>query len=280
MNRWSALREVLCATLFDPLSMITDKLLSPDDPPPVRAENLEGRSPVLLICDHAGRHLPTKHGRLGLPEPELDRHIAYDIGIAETSRRLSRGINAALIEQRYSRLLVDCNRPPEAPSSIPEISETTRIPGNLNLSTAERERRLAEVFRPYHERIAAEIDRRLAQGRQTVLIAMHSFTPAYKGVARPWHIGTLYGRDERLARTLHALLVQEGLYTVGDNEPYAVSDLTDYSIPVHGERRQLVHVGLEIRQDLITLPEGQTEWGDILTRLLPRALDMVKFGPA
>jgi predicted N-formylglutamate amidohydrolase len=260
--------------------MSAEKLLSPNDLPPVSTQSLEGRSPFLLVCDHAGRHLPATHGTLGLAASELDRHIAYDIGIAATSRRLSRGLDAALIEQRYSRLLVDCNRPPTAPSSIPAISETTCIPGNLNVSAAERERRLAEIFRPYHERIAAEIDRRLADGRRTVLIAMHSFTPAYKGVARPWHIGTLYGRDGRLAKALYALLVGEGRYTVGDNEPYAVSDLTDYSIPVHGEQRGLVHVGIEIRQDLITRPEGQAEWADILTRLLPQALDALQVAPA
>jgi predicted N-formylglutamate amidohydrolase len=258
--------------------MSAGQLLSPNDPPPVRAECLEGRSPFLLICDHAGRHLPANHGRLGLPEPELDRHIAYDIGIVETSRTLSRRLDAGLIEQRYSRLFVDCNRPPAAPSSIPEISETTRIPGNLNLSTAEREQRLAEVFRPYHERIAEEIDRRLADGRRTVLIAMHSFTPVYKGVLRPWHIGTLYGRDRRLATALHSRLVRDGRYTVGDNEPYSVSDLTDYSLPVHGEQRGLVHVGIEIRQDLITRREGQSEWADILARLLPQALDALQPG--
>jgi predicted N-formylglutamate amidohydrolase len=207
---------------------------------------------------------------------EFERHIAYDIGAAATSRLLSRALDAALIEQRYSRLLVDCNRPPSAPSSIPAVSETTCIPGNLNLSVAERERRLAEVFRPYHGRITAEIDRRLADGRQTVLIAMHSFTPEYEGVSRPWHIGTLYGRDRQLAQALFALLVRDGRYTVGDNEPYAVSDLTDYSIPVHGEQRDLVHVGVEIRQDLITQPGGQTEWADILARLLPQALDAIQ----
>jgi predicted N-formylglutamate amidohydrolase len=258
--------------------MAAGKLLSPGDPPPVSMERLDGCSPFLLICDHAGRHLPGKCGRLGLPEPELERHIAYDIGVAATSRLLSRALDAALVEQRYSRLVIDCNRPPEAPSSVPEISEATRIPGNLNVPKSERDLRIAEIFRPYHDGIAAEIDRRAADGRGTVLIAMHSFTPAYKGVVRPWHIGMLYGRDGRLARALHRLLDREGCYFVGDNEPYSVSDLTDYSIPVHGEKRNLVHVGIEIRQDLITRPAGQAEWAGVLTRLLPIALDAVHLG--
>lgn len=260
--------------------MFADKLLSPDDPPPVSTERLEGRSPFVLICDHAGRHLPAKLGRLGLSEPELDHHIAYDIGIAATSRTLSRALDAALIEQRYSRLVVDCNRPPEAPSSIPEISEATHVPGNLNVSKAERDLRVEEIFRPYHDGIAAEIDRRVADGRRTVLIALHSFTPVFKGVARPWHIGLLYGRDGRLAKALYTLLAREGCYLVGDNQPYAVADETDYTIPVHGERRRLVHTGIEIRQDLITRPEGQAEWAHVLARLLPQALDALQPGAA
>jgi predicted N-formylglutamate amidohydrolase len=247
-------------------------LLSPDEPSPVSVERSHGQSPFLLACDHAGQRLPARLGRLGLPDRELDRHIAWDIGIAATSRILAEALDATLIEQRYSRLVVDCNRPPDAPSSIPRVSETTTVPGNVGLSESERTARLTEIFRPYHDRITAEIHRRSAEDQPTVLVAMHSFTPVYKGEARPWHIGTLYGRDGRLARSLYALLVRERRFTVGDNEPYAVSDQSDYTIPVHGERRSLIHVGIEIRQDLITEPAGQADWADILARLLPDAL--------
>ena len=251
------------------------EVLFPADEPPVTVRRTDGRSPFLLTCDHAGRQLPTRLGRLGLPDTELERHIAYDIGAADTSRLLSDTLDAVLVEQRYSRLVIDCNRPPGTASAIPEISESTTITGNLRLTRAERQARVAEIFRPYHDRIAAEIDERLAGGRRTVLIAMHSFTPVYKGVPRPWHVGTLYGRDGRLAEALGRLLREEAALTVGDNEPYAVTDETDYTIPTHGEGRGLIHVGIEIRQDLLADPAGQADWAARLARVLPAALAVV-----
>lgn len=248
-------------------------LLEPGEPAAVTVTREAGTSPILLTCDHAGRRLPRRLGRLGLPEAEFERHIAWDIGAAAVSRAISEQLDATLVEQPYSRLVIDCNRPPEVASSIPPISESTEIPGNLGLSAEEREARVGEIFRPYHDRIAAILDARLAAGRPTALVAMHSFTPVYKDEARPWHIGTLYGRDDRLARTLHRLLVAEGRFVVGDNEPYSVSDVSDHTIPVHGERRGLVHVGIEIRQDLLAGPEGQRDWAETLARLLPSAVE-------
>lgn len=247
-------------------------LLSPCDPPPVWIARPEGASPFLLTCDHAGREIPARLGRLGLAEAELDRHIAYDLGIAAVSIRLAELLDAVLIGQPYSRLLIDCNRPPAMSSSIPEVSDDAVIPGNLQLASPERHARISEIFRPYHRAIEAEIDNRARGRRQTVLVAMHSFTPIYQRIARPWHVGTLYGRDDRLARTLHRLLVAEGRFEVGDNQPYAVTDATDYTIPVHGEARGLVHAGIEIRQDLISELGGQAEWAETLARLLPQAL--------
>jgi predicted N-formylglutamate amidohydrolase len=167
--------------------------------------------------------------------------------------------------------VIDCNRDPTVPSSIPEISETTAIPGNRGLGETARAARVEAIFRPYHEGIAAALDRRAAAGRATALVALHSFTPVFKGVARPWHAAVLYNRDARLAHPLFELLNAEEGLVVGDNEPYAVSDLTDYTVPVHGERRGLPHVEIEIRQDLIADPAGQTAWAERLARLLPAA---------
>jgi len=246
-------------------------LLEPDEPDPVTLDNEAGRSVFFLTCDHAGRAIPRRLGGLGLPERETQRHIAWDIGIGAVGRRLSRLLDAALIRQTYSRLVIDCNRDPEVPSSIPEISETTAIPGNRGLSKAARTTRIDAVFRPYHARIAAALDGRAAAGQATVLVALHSFTPLFKEVARPWHAAVLYNRDARLARPLFELLSAEGGLVVGDNQPYAVSDLTDYTVPVHGERRGLPHVEIEIRQDLITEPAGQADWAERLARLLPAA---------
>jgi predicted N-formylglutamate amidohydrolase len=246
-------------------------LLEPDEPAPVTLANETGGSVFFLTCDHAGRAFPRRLDTLGLLEHETRRHIAWDIGIGGVGRELSRLLDAPVILQTYSRLVVDCNRDPNVPTSIPEISEITEIPGNQGLSKAERAARVDAIFRPYHNTIAVALDRRTAEGRTSVLVALHSFTPVFKGVARPWHVAVLFNRDSRLAHPLAELLRAEGGLMVGENEPYAVSDLTDYTVPVHGERRGLPHVEIEIRQDLIAGPEGQGQWAERLARLLPAA---------
>ena len=246
-------------------------LLEPDEPDPVTLQNESGDSVFFLTCEHAGRAFPRRLGRLGLPKAETLRHIAWDIGIGAVGRELSLLLNAAVILQTYSRLVIDCNRDPKVPSSIPEISENTEIPGNRGLDEAERAARADMIFRPYHNAIAAALDHRAAANRATALVALHSFTPVFKGVARPWHVAVLFNRDPRLAHALAELLRAEDDLMVGENEPYQVSDLTDYTIPVHGERRGLPHVEIEIRQDLIADPAGQREWAERLAKLLPAA---------
>jgi predicted N-formylglutamate amidohydrolase len=251
--------------------MADTALLDPDEPEPVTFDNEAGRSVFFLTCDHAGRAIPRRLDRLGLPEHETRRHIAWDIGIGEVGRQLSQLLDATVVLQTYSRLVIDCNRDPRVPSSIPEISEATEISGNRGLTEAARTSRIKGIFRPYHDTIAAALDRRAAGGRASVLVALHSFTPVFKGVARPWHAAVLYNRDSRLARCLFELLSAEDGLIVGDNEPYRVTDLTDYTVPVHGERRGLPYVEIEIRQDQITEPAGQTAWAQRLARLLPAA---------
>lgn len=245
----------------------TSLLLGTLDVPPVMEENPAGRSPFLLTADHYGRLIPRILGDLGVPVGELTRHIAWDIGIAGVAEALSDHLDAHLIAQRYSRLVIDCNRPPGAPSSIPLISEATTIAGNEGLERDAAEVRRQAIFNPYHRRIKEVIDRRLREGTPTVLVSLHSFTPAYAGVARPWHIGTLYHRDTKLPPLLLRLLRAESDLVVGDNEPYAVSDETDYTIPVHGEARGLMNSGIEIRQDLIADQAGQKQWADRLARI-------------
>ena len=246
----------------------TDQLLGEGDIPPVHEVNAGGTSPFLLTSDHFGRVLPRALGDLGVAESEMARHIAWDIGIAGVAERLADVLDAHLIAQRYSRLVIDCNRPPGVASSIPVISEATAIPRNENISDGERAARRREIFEPYHGRIDAAIDRRVHAGRPTVLVSLHSFTPVYAGVARPWHIGTLYNCDTVLPRLLLKHLREQGDLVVGDNEPYAVSDLTDYTIPVHGEGRGLVNTGIEIRQDLIADHTGEQLWAERLARIL------------
>lgn len=246
-------------------------LLAADEPHPVISLRPGGASDFVLVADHAGLLVPRALGTLGVSDAERARHIGWDIGIEGVTRALADALDAPAVMQRYSRLVIDCNRQPGLPSSIPVVSEATAILGNEGLSPAEAEARRVAIFEPYHAAIMALLDRRAAAGQRTVLISMHSFTPVYLGVARPMHAGVLYNRDARLALQLLRLLRAEADLVVGDNEPYRVSDTSDYAIPVHGEKRGLPHVEIEIRQDLIAEPPGQAAWAARLARLLPLA---------
>jgi predicted N-formylglutamate amidohydrolase len=257
-----------------------DTLLDPDEPDPVAIHRPEGRSPYLLTCDHAGRLLPRRLGDLGIPSFELERHIGWDIGAAGLTRQMAQRLDAIAIRQAYSRLVCDCNRPPDAPDFVTRISENTHIPGNRDLTPADIAARHEEIWRPYHEAIAGLLDARKAAGRPTLLVAMHSFTPVYKGKARPWHVGLLYNRDRRLADAIRPLLQAAQVPTdsghaeagkplvVGDNEPYRLTDETDYTVPAHGEKRGLVSLEIEVRQDLIASPQGQAAWAALFETLL------------
>ena len=243
------------------------KLLGHDDPAPFTVYNPNGSSPFVLVGDHAGQQIPRQLGDLGLPQVELDRHIGWDIGIAGVTGQLAGLLDAFAILQTYSRLVIDCNRPLQAPGSITATSDGTVIPGNDGLDDARRKQRVDAIFAPYHARIESALDARARTGRPTILVAMHSFTPAMNGDARPWHAGVLYQRDARFAHALRDALHAEGDLVVGDNQPYSVSDATDYAIPVHAEARGLAHVELEIRQDLIADAAGQQAWAERLARL-------------
>ncbi len=239
-------------------------LLAEDEPAAARVERPEGASAVFLTCEHAGRRIPVRLGDLGVPASELERHIAWDIGAEAVASRLSAHLDATLVLQTYSRLVIDCNRQPSRHDSMPVISELTEIPGNRNLHPDHAAARVGEIFRPYHDTIEEALDRRRDEDRETLLLAVHSFTPVYKGEARPWHIGLLYNHDDRVARVLREVVGEERGLCVGDNEPYAVSDEGDYTIPVHGEQRGIHHIEIEVRQDLIEDEAGQREWSERL----------------
>ena len=234
-----------------------------------------GQSRFVLTCDHASRRIPQALGTLGLSDEELSTHVAWDIGAAAVAHRLSALLDAPLVLQGYSRLVIDCNRPPGVPSSIPVLSEKTVIAGNQGLTPAAITARLQEIFEPYHTAIGALLDARLRATQPTLVVAVHSFTPVYQDVARPWHTGLMYRHDTRLAHVLLGLLREESALCVGDNEPYAITDTTDYTLPFHGEKRGLAHVGIEIRQDLIGHERGQVEWAERLARLLGRAAGLL-----
>jgi predicted N-formylglutamate amidohydrolase len=250
---------------------VPTRLLAPDEPQPVTQINEGGGSPLVIVADHAGNYLPRRLQNLGLGEADLERHIAWDIGVGAVCRLIGDKLDAVVIRQNYSRLAIDCNRMPGSETSIVEVSERTTVPGNIGLGKAQIEARIREIFQPYHDRIAGELERRRRAGLATALIAMHSFTPVFKRVARPWHVGVLYNRDPRLAHILMDLLRREQGLVVGDNEPYSVTDASDYTIPVHGEQRRLHHVAIEIRQDLIGDEAGQIRWAALFARLLPQA---------
>ncbi|HWD59750.1 MAG TPA: N-formylglutamate amidohydrolase [Stellaceae bacterium] len=250
---------------------MSGSLLAPDEPHPVRLLRPAGASDFVLAADHAGRLIPRALGDLGLDEHERGRHIIWDIGIAAVTERLAALIDATAILQAYSRLVIDCNRAPDHPTSIAALSELTAIPGNAGLSDADRAWRRQEIFDPYHAAIRQLLDARQAAGRRSVLVAMHSFTPVFKAVARRVEVGVLYHHETTLSRIMLDLLRGGGDLAVGANEPYAITDTSDYTVPVHGEGRGIDHVEIEIRQDLIADAAGQHRWAERMARLLREA---------
>ena len=244
------------------------------DPPAVTVINAAGASPLFLVCEHASNHIPPRYGNLGLSPADLGRHIAYDIGAANVARQLSAALDAPLVLAGYSRLLIDCNRPLASPSSIPERSEDTAIPGNSGIGSNERAARDRQFFAPFRERVAEMLDSRVAAGRPTVLIGMHSFTPVYLGERRIWQAGLLYLGARRLGQTLIAgLRAANPSLTVGDNEPYRVTLDGDFTVPWQGDCRGIPTALIEVRQELIADDAGAAAWSSLLAGVLARALN-------
>jgi predicted N-formylglutamate amidohydrolase len=237
-----------------------ERLLGGDEPSPVLELGRQRRSNFVIVVDHASQRIPQRLHDLGLPARELRRHIGWDIGALDVARRLAEELDAVLVAQNYSRLVIDCNRDPSVESSIPTVSEYTVIPGNIDLTAEQIGARRREIFEPYHAHLRALLDERQAVGRRTLLIAQHSMTDVYKGAHRAMHAAVLYNRDRRLAELLLQQLRRDPLVEIADNEPYSISDATDYTIPRHGEARGLPHVEIEIRQDLLLSDAGQIEW--------------------
>ena len=247
---------------------MNETLLAADEPPAFADFRLRGRSNFVIVVDHASARIPRRLDSLGLPASELARHIAWDIGALAVATRVSEALDAPLIAQNYSRLVIDCNRDPRVESSIPLISESSEIPGNVGLNAAQKEARRVEIFEPYHARIRALLDERAAARRPTILVAQHSMTDSYKGVRREMHAAILYNRDRRFAGLMLEALRKDPALNVADNHPYFVSDETDFTVPRHGEARGLPHVEIELRQDLVAHEAGQIEWAGRLTQAL------------
>jgi predicted N-formylglutamate amidohydrolase len=241
--------------------------LRADDPPPLSLLNQGGTSPYLILGDHAGRAIPGALGQLGLEPDALDLHIAWDIGVAGLGERVAEMLDACFISQPYSRLVIDCNRGLESESSIAIRSDGIAIPGNAELSAANRVARQDAIHRPYHTAIAAELERRVVRRQPTLLFSLHSFTPVFDGFRRPWRFGVLHRADSVLSRRVLSALQDEFRDAVGDNEPYKL-DEKDYSVPFHADSRGLDYLELEVRQDLIAEPRGQEDVASLLARVL------------
>jgi predicted N-formylglutamate amidohydrolase len=226
---------------------------------------------LVVICDHARNALPPAYGTLGLPAAQLQRHIAYDIGVAPIVHALATRLGAPAVMTRYSRLLIDPNRGRDDPTLIMRLSDGAVIPGNRKLDAAERDKRLRLYYDPYHRAIDAVIDQCLAAGVEPVLLSIHSFTESWKLFTRPWHVGVLWDRDARLAHPLLEAFYAEGDLIVGDNEPYA-GQLEGDCLWQHGAQRGLANAIIEVRQDLIRDAAGQTMWGDRLCRIVEKIL--------
>lgn len=256
-----------CADSLTP----SNGLLRRDDPPPVIVTNPGGSSPFLLLGDHAGREIPKSLGGLGVTPGAMDLHIAWDIGVAGLGERLAADLDACFVRQAYSRLVIDCNRRPGTEGAMPTVSDGVAIPGNAGLDGSDRARRHAEIYLPYQARIAQALDERARQGRPTLLVSLHSFTPQMDGFARPWRFGVLHRGDSPMSSRMLALLQQELGELAGDNQPYALNEI-DNTIPLHADPRGLDYLELEVRQDLIAEAAGQDEAAGFLSPLLVAAL--------
>jgi predicted N-formylglutamate amidohydrolase len=226
---------------------------------------------LILLCDHAGNALPPGYGTLGLPPEQLKRHIAYDIGAAAIVRSLAAALGVPAVLTRYSRLLIDPNRGRDDPTLIMRLSDGAVVPGNRKLDAAERAKRLTQYYEPYHRAVDAAVDRFLQCGVDPLLLSIHSFTESWKELARPWHVGVLWGDDARLARPLLEAFYAEGDLIVGENEPYA-GQLEGDCLWQHGARRGLANAIVEIRQDLIRDATGQAAWSERMYRVVERIL--------
>jgi len=242
---------------------MAEPLLQPDDPPAFSAVNPDGRAPLLLVCDHASAAVPRRLAGLGVAARDLQLHIAYDIGAAAVARLLARRFDAPLLLSGYSRLVIDCNRKLGDPTSIPPVSDAVPIPGNQDLSDADRRARADELFAPYPGAIDRQLDAMVRRGAPPCFVAVHSFTAIFAGFRRPWQIGALWNQDGRIAQPLIAHLARAGL-CVGDNQPYSGRDGHGYTLRAHAEARGLPHLTLEIRQDLINHPHGIAAWAALL----------------
>lgn len=247
-------------------------LLATDDPAPVIERNAGAAPPVLVVVDHAGRRVPRALDSLGLPELELARHIGWDIGALDVAQAIAERLGAWMLAAPYSRLVIDCNRYPGDPMSIAAKSDGTHVPGNAEVSVIERERRAAEIFRPYHDAIETALEHMIGRGKVPLLLAVHTMTPRLAQHSRPQQVTVCWTLDDHLPRRALAALRRLPGVVVGDNEPYAVDIGIDFTVPEHAMRRGLPYLMLEVRQDLVATPADAAAWADRLVPVMAELL--------
>jgi predicted N-formylglutamate amidohydrolase len=246
-------------------------LTDPGTPSPCAVEilNPAGKSPVVLLCEHASNFIPDEYDGLGLSEAELQRHIAWDIGAANVTRAMSRLLDAPAFLGGYSRLLIDLNRPLNSPTSIVTLSERTAIPANAAITPAERALRTALCFQPFHDAVELHLAERKRTGSPILIVALHSFTPSYHGDARPWHAGIIFDRAAAFGEaTIERLRANEPNLNVGANVPYDVTPDDYYGLLVYGDYARNPAILIEVRQDLLAQEEQQNQWAKRLAAAL------------
>ncbi|HEY5105547.1 MAG TPA: N-formylglutamate amidohydrolase [Caulobacteraceae bacterium] len=248
----------------------SNRLLSPSDPSPFRVTNSGAVARLLFVGDHAGRAIPGRLVNLGLTGADLDRHIAWDIGVEGLGSGLATTLGACFVRQTYSRLVIDCNRRPGAPDSIPPTSDGSPIPGNADLTASQKRARFREIYQPYHRQIRKELSARKRAGPGAVLVALHSFTPVFQGAPRPWRFGVLHRGDSPFSNRMLAAMKRSLGAAVGDNQPYAM-DASDNTVPLHAGPGDIDYLEIEVRQDLIADEAGQAAVRDLLAAFLDEA---------
>ncbi len=246
-----------------------NNLLINKDPAPVELIGVSAPGPGILICEHGGRHVPCKLDNLGLAASTMDEHIAYDIGAEATARLIANRLSVPLLIQRYSRLVIDCNRPPTAVDSMPALIHGTTVPGNRDLSDVDKQQRVDEIFTPYNNALTALIESIECRWA----ISIHSFTAKLNGKQRPWEIGFLYRQDNKTSTKLASYLQSHySDLNIGLNQPYTIDDASDWFVPQHGERLGIQHSLIEIRNDQIQTHEGQLHWAGLIAEAIEQTM--------
>lgn len=247
-------------------------LLTPDDGPAIVAERPQNRSPYIVVCEHAGNAIPQRLARLGLSDDVIDSHAGWDIGALALARSLANALNGALVYQRFSRLVYDCNRPPEASDAMPARSEVYSITANATLSPGERRQRIEALYLPFHAAIESEIEDAQTCGAEPIIVTIHSFTRIYNGERRDVDLGILADRDTRLAdRLMQAADPLKAEFRVHRDQPYGPADGVTHTLKLHAVTRGFPNVMFEVANDLVRDSAGQQAWARRLKDLLRKA---------